>query len=140
MSQRPFALHTQDAWMEKVGNPRLPLWLRIACLAYGSHRANGHAPLSLGDIGLALATIDTATGECWEPSRQNINRGILVAVDYGFIDPTSGARCLVVPERMVRGGLGDPLDVCPAKHRTPGARPRSARPQPPLRLVKAVGS
>jgi hypothetical protein len=38
-----WAKHYMYVWEDRSGDPRLPSWLRIVCLAYGMHKANGHA-------------------------------------------------------------------------------------------------
>ncbi len=56
--QPAWAKHYQRAWQEKAGNPRFPLWLRVACLAYGHHLGNGHANFGPSEVRLALSTVD----------------------------------------------------------------------------------
>lgn len=108
----PFAMHFQLVWQERAGDRRLVLWLRVAALAYGMHRANGHACFGPGQIALSLTTVDPDTGEVYQPTRQQIYRAIGTAVDYGWLASTSSARCLVVPPHAVYGGLGHAWDDC----------------------------
>ena len=42
-AERPWARHYHETWQERAGDARLPFWLRVAALAYGSHTDNGHA-------------------------------------------------------------------------------------------------
>ncbi|EWT04651.1 hypothetical protein N864_10855 [Intrasporangium chromatireducens Q5-1] len=112
MSLNPWAKHFQLVWENRAGDPRLPLWLRVVSLAYGKHRANGHAPFDPGQVALVLSTVDPDTGELITPKRQNVHRAIKAAVDYGFILDGSSSRCLVVPSHAVSGGLGMPGTPC----------------------------
>lgn len=44
----PWAKHAQIEWENRAADTTLPLWLRVACLAYGRHEANGHANFGRG--------------------------------------------------------------------------------------------
>jgi len=110
----PWARHFQAVWQERSGDPRLPAWLRVACLVYGSHTANGHATFKPGQIALVLAKVDQKTGEVRVPSKYAIRRAIASAVEYGWLAKESGSLCLVVPGHAINGGLGGkPDDECP---------------------------
>lgn len=109
--QKTWAKHYQDVWTEKAGDPRLPKWLRVACLAYGRHRANGHATFAQGDVALVLATVDELTGEVIPDA--NVSRAVGMSVEYGWLAKGSNARCLVVPAHAIGGSLGDPFAPCP---------------------------
>jgi hypothetical protein len=119
-----WARHYQAAWHERSGDPRFPLWLRVSALAYGSHRANGHAMFKAGQVALVLAKVDETTGEILVPRKQHVHRAIETAIEYGFLEKGSGTRCLVVPGHAIVGGLGDPAEPCP-QHRRQGQRNRS---------------
>lgn len=104
--QHPWARHYQTIWLERAGDARLPHWLRVAALAYGSHAANGHAPFAPGQIGIVL-------GDPGLPlHRGNVQRAIRVAVKYGWLSPNSGSRCLVVPAHAIEGGVGSRFHAC----------------------------
>lgn len=105
--------HYQSVWLERAGDPELPDWLRVAALAYGSHRANGHATFKRGHVALILADVDTDSGALTPRSRQGIYRAIRTAVRHGWLLDGSTARCLVVPGHAITGGLGSPADECP---------------------------
>lgn len=113
MSINAWAKHYQTVWLERAGDPELPDWLRVACVAYGQHKANGHATFRRGQLALILARIDTATGEVLPLDRRNLYRAIQVAIQHGWLSATSSARCLVVPAHHVTGGLGNARAVCP---------------------------
>jgi len=115
----PWARHYQRVWEERAGDPRMPYWLRVAALAYGKHAANGHAVFKAGQIGLILATVNTATGEIKALDRGSVQRAIRSAVEYGWLASESRSRCLVVPGHAIIGGLGGERDVCPQHGRTP---------------------
>ena len=54
----PWSAHYQGVWMERPQNPVLPLWLRVAALAFGRHRVNGHANFAKGELCKLLASRD----------------------------------------------------------------------------------
>lgn len=111
--ENPWAKHRQSFWQEKAGSPNLPLWGRVYCLAYGVHRRNGHAPFKTGEIAFATRVVDVSTGEIKEATRQQINRAIATAVEYGFLHKDSCARCLVVPPWGIEGGMiGGAKEIC----------------------------
>jgi len=110
--QNPFAMHYQLVWQGRSGDRRLPLWLRVVALAYGMHRANGHASFAPGQIAFALTTVDPDTGEAWKPTRQAVHRATRDAIEYGWLASRSSTRCLVVPEHAISGGLGHAWDTC----------------------------
>ncbi len=39
-----WAKHQQASWEEQARSPYVDLWQRVAFLAMGTHKANGHAP------------------------------------------------------------------------------------------------
>ena len=109
-----WARHYQHAWEERSGNPRFPMWLRVASLALGKHKANGHAVFRPGEIALALTTVDLDTGELHQPDRRGVRRAITTAIDYGFLSTGSRSTCLVVPRHAVEGGWGGEASTpCP---------------------------
>lgn len=102
---KPWTAHYMDVWQSRSGDPRLPMWLRIASLAYGGMERNGHCPLAPGDIEVVLATVDPETGAVYEPRPDNVNRAIKTAIEYGFIGEGSHRQCLIVPPYMADGGV-----------------------------------
>ena len=62
-AERPWARHYHEVWQERAGDDRLPAWLRVASLAFGSHLDNGHARFNRGEIALILGKVDPDTGE-----------------------------------------------------------------------------
>ncbi len=111
MRQKQWARHYQADWAERSGNTRLPDWLRVVALAYGKHKANGHAAFKRGEIAWVLAKVDEDSGEI--VAGRNVHRAVAAAVDYGFLSPLSNQRCLVVPVHAIGGPSGNVLAPCP---------------------------
>lgn len=103
-----------DWWLEEqVGNPSLPLWLRIALLAQVGARRNGHCPFGRNELGVALAVADIETGEIRRPTANRVSEAIKAAIQYNFLDPKSHALCLVPAIGSVYGGtIGKPDERC----------------------------
>jgi len=116
--RQPWSRHFQNVWQERARDPRLPAWLRVAALAFGSHAANGHAPFKPGEIALILARVDGETGEIVPMHKANVQRAITKAVESGWLVSNSGSTCLVVPGHAVAGGLGRADAACPQSHRS----------------------
>lgn len=77
-----WARRSQEEWHRRSGDRRLPKWLGVAALAYGSHGNNGHATFKRGDVGTAL-------GEPGRPmNRRRVHEHIQLAVEFEW-------RCLV---------------------------------------------
>lgn len=109
--ERPWARHYMEEWQSRAGDRRLPYWLRVAALAYGSHTDNGHARFKRGEIGLVLGTVDQETGEVTPYS--NVRRAIADAVAYGWLDAESFWGCLVVPAHAIKKGAHGHGGTCP---------------------------
>jgi hypothetical protein len=109
-----WARHYQDAWLDRSGDGRLPKWLRVAALAYGSHQDNGHAVFGRGEVALVLATVDRTTGEVSPMDRRRLHEVIQHAVEFGWLEEGSRARCLIVPAHAIKKGLLETTDrPCP---------------------------
>jgi hypothetical protein len=119
---RTWSRHYQDTWHERSGDPRLPRWFRLVCLAYGSHDNSGHARFKRGEVALVLGAMDQATGEVIPLSRQRVHEAVRQAVELGFLSEGSIPMCLVVPAHDVRKGANDAAPkTCPVHVRR--ARP-----------------
>lgn len=135
-SPRTWARHFQDDWQARAGDPRLPYWLRVAALAYGSHADNGHARFKRGEVALILGTMDKATGEV-RPFA-NVRREIARAVEFGWLEPGSYWACLIVPAHSIKKGeMGARNRPCPLAqrhhdraNRSPGERNGDLKPTP----------
>lgn len=80
-------------------SPRLPGWLRIAlwCWSHANHRGHARAwPSQLRE-------------ELMFTSSQDVSRAIDLARQRGLVDPTSTARCVVLP--------GQGHHACESSHR-----------------------
>lgn len=112
-SPRPWSRHYQDAWHNDALNPAFPPALRVAFLAYGTHRANGHAMFRPGEVGKVLGRFDEDLGEHVPMDKSNVQRAIRRAVTLGLLGAGSGTLCLIVPAHRIEGGLGNPNERCP---------------------------
>jgi hypothetical protein len=109
--QQAWARHYQSVWQERAADQRLPDWLRIVAVAYGSHTANGHARLGRGALRIILTRIDD-DGTHIRPDRRNVYRALDVAVRNGWLASGSTTTCLIVPRHAIEGGLGDADAPC----------------------------
>jgi hypothetical protein len=130
---RPWSRHYLDVWHERAGDPRFPLWFRVAALAYGGHDATGHARFKPGELGLILGTLDASTGEWRSLHKANVQRVIARAVEFGLLAPESGSLCLVVPQHAIHGGVGGNGNVvCPLHGRKGRTSKSSSDSLPPV--------
>lgn len=111
----PWAMHLQHAWHDDACNPRFPLPLRVAFLAYGTHRANGHAKFKQGEIAAVLGHLDES-GHHVPADRRTVYRAIRQAVEFELLDESSKLLCLVVPRHRIAGGIGIANAPC-SRHR-----------------------
>ncbi len=111
-----FTKHSRGAYVEDAGNPTYPNAIRVAFLAYGHHRANGHARFKSREIANVLGSFDEI-GTFVPASKYAVQRAINTAIEWGLLDPTSKALCLVVPGHRIRGHLGD-IDAPCDRHAT----------------------
>lgn len=118
----PWSKHYHNVWAERSANTALPDWLRVAALAYGRHKANGHAAFGPGDVAHVLGKVDESTG-VFQPN-ENVTRAIRTAVRHGFLAEGSKSRCLVVPAHAIEGGLGNAYAPCPMHEGTVNKRRR----------------
>ena len=109
--ERPWARHFMDEWQSRAGDSRLPYWLRVTALAYGSHTDNGHARFKRGEIALILGHVDPTSGEVVR--YVNVSRAIDDAVTYGWLSPDSFWGRLIVPAHAIRKGAWDTPKPCP---------------------------
>lgn len=120
---RGWSAHAQDHWLDFAGNPNFPDYLRIVFVAYGRHRANGHARLDQGELVRFLVRKDGTL-----PDRRNVRHSIDTAIRLGYLMPSSRALCLVVSSDHVQGGSGDPDKRCDRNH-TVRALPKNDVPE-----------
>lgn len=128
--------HYQDAYLEDAANPRYPLAIRVAYLAYGTHKANGHARFRQGEVAKVLGGLEDGT---FVPaSRYAVNRAINTAIDYGLLAKDSRALCLVVPGHRIRGHQGNPDARCDRHGNAARTGRRMPAEAPAERALKAV--
>lgn len=108
----PFVMLNQASCRALAKDPAMPLRFRVAFLAYGSQRKNGHAVFAKGELAKIL-------GVC--PA--SLSKAIGKAKDAGLLMYESNCRCLVSPKHVVTGGLGHEHDPC-AIHHGKRTRPR----------------
>ncbi|WP_432477200.1 hypothetical protein [Nocardioides sp. GXQ0305] len=120
-----FAFHRQAAWHADALNPRFPLALRVAYLAMGTHRANGHAVFKQGEVAAVLGRVDE-DGHHAPADRRTVYRAIRQAIDFGMLAEGSGALCLIVPRHRIAGGHGAPDAPC-RRHPKPKATSKHLR-------------
>jgi hypothetical protein len=118
---RDWSAHAQDHWLEFAGRPGFPDYLRVVFVAYGRHRANGHARLERGELTRFLMRMDGTL-----PDRRGVRSAIDRAIALGFLMPASRVLCLVVSSLHVQGGIGDPDRPCDRDH-TVHAQDRAGR-------------
>lgn len=121
-------MHRQSFWEEVAADRDLPLWQRVAALAFACHRANGHANF-IGknrEIAFLLGRDGPSGRECVPANR--ISEAIARAKKAKWIDNESNSRCLVVPRHSIQGGLGKERDKCSVHFgkRTGGGRQKCA--------------
>lgn len=109
--------HFQDAYLEDAANPNYPKVIRLMFLAYGTHKANGHARFKQREIANVLGHVDS-DGIFWPADRRTVNRVINQAVSWGLLAEGSKALCLIVPGHRIRGHRGEPDAPCD-RHRPP---------------------
>lgn len=128
----PWTKHAQIEWESRAADTDLPLWLRVACLAYGRHDANGHANFGRGEMSMILGVAQTDAAAFKPQHRSTVYNAIQTAVRRGWIAKGSGSECLVVPNHAIEGPQGNPLRpciVCARKAGRPARPPRIPRRQ-----------
>ena len=114
----PWAKHYQAEWENRAADTSLSLWLRVACLAYGRHEANGHANFRRGQLSWILGTPPTAESPTFKRrDRTEVRDAIALAVRHKWLGEGSCSECLVVPAHAVEGPLGNPNKPCPVHER-----------------------
>lgn len=108
---RDWTAHAQDHWLDFAGNPNFPDHLRIVFVAYGRHRANGHAKLDQGELARFLVRRDGTL-----PDRRTLWHALNKAIGHEFLLPDSRALCLVVSSDHAQGGRGNPDEKCQRNH------------------------
>jgi hypothetical protein len=105
-------MHQQHVWAERAVDPALPLWLRVAALAFAGQARNGHCHLATGDLEMALSAPDGTARDSG-----TARRALRLAVEHGFIAAGSNSRCLIVPPHAVSGGSHGSAHALCDRHR-----------------------
>jgi hypothetical protein len=123
----PWAKHYQSAWDNRAANTDLPLWMRVASLAYGRHEANGHTNFQRGDLSWILGKPLKSGGDFKRRDRHTIRDAIAVAVKYGLLAEGSCSECLVVSPHTIEGPLGNPHKPCAVHERKNAQKSRKVQ-------------
>lgn len=113
----PWTRHYQIAWEERANDRNLPLWLRVACLAYARHEANGHANFRRGQLSWILGTPPQGDEPFKRVDSSTVGDAIKRAARYGWLSDDSCAECLVVPGHAIEGPQGNPRKPCAVHER-----------------------
>ena len=113
----PWSRHFQIVWEHRAADHTLPLWLRVVCLAYGHHEANGHANFGRGQLSWILGTPPEGDQPFKRKDRTTIRNAIRTAVEHGWLAEGSCSECLVVPGHAIAGGLGSEFKSCSVHER-----------------------
>jgi len=116
-----WAIHYQGPWRDDAANPRCPMPLRVAFLAYGNHRENGHANFKQQEIAAVLGRF-TEDGTFKLADRRTVRRAIDLAIQWGLLAEGSKAMCLIVPKHRVTGGPGSENEPCKRHPQPSGLR------------------
>jgi hypothetical protein len=113
----PWTKHFQISWEDRAADCALPLWLRVACLAYARHEANGHANFRRGQLSWILGTPPKDGQPFKRPDRTAVRDAIERAIKFEWLTPESCSECLVVPGHSIEGPLGNPNKPCAVHER-----------------------
>ena len=80
---RPWAAHAQIEWDRRVADHTLPTWLRVVCLAYGRHEANGHATFGRGQLSWILGRPPNASHQFQRADRWTVRDAISAGAGRG---------------------------------------------------------
>lgn len=107
-----WAKHYQNVWEERSASDMFPAWFRVMALAYGMHKANGHACFEPGSIGMILGSPREDGG--WNSMHKaHVQNAIKTAIKRGLLHESSNSRCLVVPRHAIQKDWGSTTAVCP---------------------------
>lgn len=119
----PWRRHYQSHFRAMSADTRLALCYRLAFLAYGSARCNGHANFQPGEL-----------AEHFDKPGPRISEALKGARDRGLIGLDSTTQCLVVPVHVAEGGDGHPFEICGVHD----AARRIGRQRRPRKLAKVI--
>lgn len=119
-----FSKHDRAAYRDDAANPAYPNPSRVSFLAYGTHRANGHARFEAQEIAKVLGAYDEH-GTFVPATKYAVRRAIDTAIKWGLLAPGSKALCLIVPGHRIEGHIGDPNAPCDRHRKVKGAATRT---------------
>ncbi|AGB23011.1 hypothetical protein Mycsm_02678 [Mycobacterium sp. JS623] len=120
-----WAKHYQREWENRVADTTLPVWLRLACLAYGRHEANGHATFRRGQLSWILGTPPTSGQPFKRLDKYTVRDAIKLAVSHGWLADGSCSECLIVPAHAIEGPQGNPAKPCAVHERKIASKRKS---------------
>jgi hypothetical protein len=126
-AQNTWARHYQIEWDNRAADTKLPLWLRMVCLAYGRHEANGHATFGRGQLSWILGKPPTAGSPFKRLDKGSVQSAIRTAVTHGWLAEGSCSECLIVPAHAIEGPQGNPEKPCPVHDRKVAAKQKTLR-------------
>jgi hypothetical protein len=100
----PAGLHLHSYWQDRAGDDKLPIWLRLAAIAYASHHKNGHATFYMS----GESTLPKTLGR----DKRVIQNELKKAIDRGFLAEQSNINCLVLPDGIFGGAEGHKFADC----------------------------
>jgi hypothetical protein len=93
----PWTRHYQAVWENRAADHTLPLWLRLACIAYARHEANGHANFKRGQLSWILGKPPDGNQPFKRVDRWTMQDALALAIRHGWLAEGSCTECLVVP-------------------------------------------
>jgi hypothetical protein len=127
--------HYQIVWENRAHDYSLPLWLRLACIAYARHEANGHANFKRGQLSWILGTPPKGDQPFKRVDRWTLSNALALAIRREWIADGSCTECLVVPGHAIEGPDGDATKPC-----TVHVRKQLGKKRVQLRVVPDAGA
>jgi hypothetical protein len=100
----PAGIYLHSYWQARADDTTLPIWLRLAVLAYASHSKNGHATFYMS----GESTLPKALNK----DKHVIQKEMKKAIDRGFLASDSNVNCLVLPDGVFGGAEGHKFAEC----------------------------
>ena len=81
----PWTRHYQAVWENRAADHTLPLWLRLACIAYARHEANGHANFKRGQLSWILGKPPDGDQPFKRVDKSTLVNALALAVRHGWL-------------------------------------------------------
>jgi hypothetical protein len=91
-------------WQARADDTTLPIWLRIAAVAYASHTKNGHSTHFLAG--------ESTLPQALKKDKRIVQNELRKAIDRGWLAEESNVNCLVLPDGMFGGAKGHKFAEC----------------------------